>query len=63
MGVDVLYQKMDSGNDADGSRLAANRTQVGSQTHPARLATPTTGHSGSASTATSIPDRLIMDVR
>ena len=66
MGLDVMYSKLDSAT-------AFNGLAVGSGTIPSpsqhrrivvfyRRPIRTTGRSGSASTATSIPDRVIMDV-
>ena len=66
MGLDVMYSKLNSATAFDGlatggaRRLSHRALSVGGGSLPRTIRT--TGRSGSACIATSIPDRVIMDV-
>ena len=65
MGLDVMYSKLQSATDVDGLRqrsTACALDSIGPPRMHSRRPTRTTGRSASACTATSIPDRVIMDV-
>ena len=66
MGVDVMYSKLEGGSrpTADGGfrEILPRARQYRRTSEQFRRPIRTTGRSGSASTATSIPDPVIMDV-